>query len=88
MRLRTLLTLTAGAALGAGTMYLTDPEHGSDRRRVARKEAFAQARRGAARAATDGPRHAAGLLDAVVTGYQQARVQDPGPATVRGAAGR
>jgi uncharacterized protein YggE len=73
VRLRTLFTLSAGAAVGAGTMYLTDPEHGPVRRRRARQQAVAQARQRAATAASDSRRHAADLLASAVSGYQQVR---------------
>lgn len=73
MRVRTLLALTTGAALGAGSMYLLDPEHGEARRREARREAAHQLRDGAARAAVEAKRRAEEVVVAAVAGYQQAR---------------
>ncbi len=76
MRIRTLLTLSTGAAIGAGSMYLLDPEHGPQRRREARAYALAQAREGSVRAALDAKRRAEGLAVAAVAGYHEARVAD------------
>lgn len=77
MRIRTLLTLSTGAAIGAGTMYLLDPEHGPKRRREARASAMAQAREGTVRAALDAKRRAEELAVAAVAGYHEARAADP-----------
>ena len=44
MRIRTWLAMAFGAAVGAGSVYLFDPEHGRSRRRAA----AGRARRGAA----------------------------------------
>lgn len=73
MRIRTLLTLTAGAAAGAGAMYLFDPEHGPARRREARRTALRQAREGALSAVQEGRRQAAAMTAAAVAGYHEAR---------------
>lgn len=73
MRVRTLLTWSTGAAIGAGAMYLFDPEHGRARRREARREAARQARDGVVRAALDARRHAEEVALAAVAGYQQSR---------------
>ncbi len=74
MRVRTVLTLTTGAALGAGAMYLLDPEHGPERRRDARRNALRHARQGAVQAAIDGRRRAEELALSAVAGYREARV--------------
>lgn len=73
MRVRSLLTLGTGAALGAGAMYLLDPEHGPSRRREARRSALREARRGAVRAAARAAKQAEDVAVAAVTGYAEAR---------------
>lgn len=73
MRIRTLLTLTTGAALGAGAMYLLDPEHGPQRRQVARRQAMAWARENAVHSAGDVRRRAEEMAVAAVAGYREAR---------------
>ncbi len=78
MRVRTLLTLTTGAAAGAGAMYLLDPEHGADRRRQARRSALRQARSRAVGLAGDSRRHVAELAGAAVAGYRQTREEAGG----------
>lgn len=40
MRIRTIAALVTGAALGASSVYLLDPEVGSDRRRDALQRAW------------------------------------------------
>ena len=84
MRVRSMLTLSTGAALGAGVMYLLDPEHGASRRRDARRQVLRQAQQGARRAVIDARRQAAELSAAAVTGYHRSRAeaahrQDPAP---------
>jgi gas vesicle protein len=73
VRLRSLASLTTGAALGAGAMYLFDPELGPERRRQARRTAV----REAARATVDLGRRAvtgtAAVADAAVQGYAEGR---------------
>jgi hypothetical protein len=69
----TLLTFAAGAAVGAGWMYLLDPEHGQQRRRAARQEALRRARVGATELATDALRRAEEAARAALDGYQQGR---------------
>lgn len=48
MRIRTWLAMALGVGVGAGSVYLLDPEHGRDRRREvagrARRQAAARAR--------------------------------------------
>jgi gas vesicle protein len=73
MRIRTLFTFGAGAAVGASAMYLLDPEHGAERRREARRSAAAQAREGAVRAATEARRRAEEVAVSAAAGYQEAR---------------
>ena len=81
MRVRSMLTLSTGAALGAGVMYLLDPEHGAARRRDARRQLLRQARQGAGRAVVDARRRAAELSAAAITGYHQSRMETaPHPA--------
>lgn len=73
MRLRTWLTLTTGAAAGAGAMYLLDPEHGVERRRHARQHALRQAQQQAVRLAAEGRRQAGELAGAARAGFEQGR---------------
>jgi hypothetical protein len=73
VRVRTLLTWSTGAAMGAGVMYLLDPEHGPSRRRDARRQAARQAREGVVRAALDARRRGEEVALAAVAGYQQSR---------------
>ncbi len=73
MRVRSLVTLGTGAALGAGAMYLLDPDAGSTRRRDARRTALREVRRGAVRAVTRAAEQAGQATDAAVTGYLEAR---------------
>ena len=44
MRIRTLAALATGAALGASSVYLLDPEVGPDRRREVLRRAWERAR--------------------------------------------
>lgn len=44
MRIRTLAALVTGAALGAGSVYLLDPEAGPERRRDALRLAWERSR--------------------------------------------
>lgn len=80
MRIRSLLAMTTGAALGAGTMYLLDPEQGETRRREVRRTAWQEL----ARHGTDLARHgtdlagrsvdrASTVLEAAVYGYHAER---------------
>jgi uncharacterized protein with FMN-binding domain len=79
VRVRTVFALTTGAALGAGSMYLLDPEHGELRRREARREAARQVKDGTVRAALDAKRRAEEVAVAAVAGYQQARTESDPP---------
>ena len=73
MRVRTIVAMTAGGALGAGWMYLLDPEHGEQRRREARRQAARQLREGTVRAALDAKRRAEEVALAAVSGFHEAR---------------
>ncbi len=77
VRARTLVTFSAGAATGAGAMYLLDPQHGQQRRREARRSALRRARSGAADLAVDAQRRAEELVRAAVEGYHRGRSGDP-----------
>lgn len=63
MRIRTILAFVVGALTGAATIYLADPEEGSQRRRQTGRWAAAQARE-------QGPQVAARVLE---VGRQVAR---------------
>jgi gas vesicle protein len=73
VRIRTLFTFSAGAAVGASAMYLLDPEHGVERRRQARRTAATQARDGAVRAVTGALPPAEEVAVSAAAGYQEAR---------------
>jgi hypothetical protein len=73
VRIRTLFTFSAGAAVGASAMYLLDPEHGIERRRQARRTAAGHARDGAVRAVTEARRRAEEVAVSATAGFQEAR---------------
>jgi hypothetical protein len=73
VRVRSIVTLGTGAAMGAGAMYLFDPDHGPGRRRDARRSALREARRGAVRAAKRAAQRADEVASAAATGYVEAR---------------
>lgn len=73
MRIRTLFTFATGAAIGAGSLYLLDPEHGAQRRRDAWRRAAAQARQGASGAMVEARQRAQEAASAALDGYRQAR---------------
>jgi hypothetical protein len=75
VRVRTLFSFASGAALGAGWMYLADPEHGPERRRDARRNAVRQARHGAVALAAEARRRGEEFALSAVAGYQQGRVE-------------
>jgi hypothetical protein len=75
MRIRTLLSFATGAAVGAGWMYLADPDHGPQRRRDARRSAFRQARLAAVALAAEGRRRVEEYVHAAAAGFQQGRVE-------------
>jgi len=76
VRIRTILTLSVGAAIGAGAMYLLDPDHGEGRRRDVRRHALTRAREGALHAVDDARSRAEELVTATVAGYREARTVD------------
>lgn len=78
MRIRTLLAVGVGAALGAGAIYLGDPDHGSERRVEARRWAVAQGRQQAAVAATSALRLARGYAAAALEGFHESRGEQVG----------
>lgn len=73
MRVRSLLTMSTGAAVGAGAMYLLDPERGVERRRDARRTALREIGRRGADIATRGARRAGQVAEAAVYGYHAER---------------
>ncbi len=78
MRVRTVVTLAAGAAAGAGVMYLLDPDAGEARRREFRKDALHQAKDGVLAAGKGGAQLVSEVTQAAVEGYRQARADaDP-----------
>lgn len=72
MRIRTLLAFGAGAAVGAGAVYLGDPDHGRQRRGEARSWAAAQGRARARTAAAGAARSVRSYAQAALEGYQEA----------------
>jgi hypothetical protein len=81
VRVRTLLSFASGAALGAGWMYLADPDHGPDRRREARRTALRRARHGVVAVAAEARRRAEEVALAAAAGYQQGRVEQESEVT-------
>jgi hypothetical protein len=75
MRIRTLLTLGVGAAMGAGVTYLADPDHGAQRRAEARRWAMAQGRQQLATAGAATARAVQGTVVAAVEGYRDGRLK-------------
>jgi hypothetical protein len=78
VRVRSLVSLGTGAAVGAGAMYLLDPDHGPVRRREARRTAFREARRGAVRATVRAAKQAEQVASAAIDGYVDARRAERG----------
>lgn len=78
MRIRTLLAVGVGAALGAGATYLGDPDHGSERRVEARRWAVAQGRQQAATAVASALRVARGYAAAALEGFRESRPEQAG----------
>lgn len=77
MRVRTWVTFSTGAAIGAGAMYLLDPDGGEARRRVARQQALRQARTGTAAALVEVRERAGEVATAALAGYRETRGGGP-----------
>lgn len=73
MRIRTLLAVGVGAALGAGATYLGDPDHGSQRRVEARRWALSHGRRRATAAAVSCVAAARVYAGAALDGFRESR---------------
>lgn len=73
MRIRTLLALGVGAAVGAGVTYLGDPDHGDQRRVEARRWALARGRQRALGAASSALRAGRSYASAAVEGFRESR---------------
>ena len=73
MRIRTLLALGVGAAVGAGATWLADPEHGDRRRVEARRWALAQGRQQAVGAAAVAVRAGRSYASAAAEGFRESR---------------
>jgi gas vesicle protein len=78
VRIRTLATMTVGAGLGAGAMYLLDPDSGEKRRRALRRDAYTQVKQGAATATKAGMELGRDVTTAAVDGYREARTDADG----------
>jgi len=75
MRLRTYVSLAVGAGIGAGAMYLLDPDSGERRRRELRRDAYKQVKACAATATKAGVELTRDLTSAAVDGYHEARAE-------------
>ena len=73
MRIRTLLALGVGAAMGAGVTWLADPDHGELRRDEARRWALAQGRQQALGAAEAMMRAGRSYATAAAEGFRESR---------------
>jgi hypothetical protein len=80
MRIRTLLALGVGAAVGAGVTWLGDPEHGPARRVEARRWAMAQGRQQGAAALRSGVRAARTWAVAAADGFRESVIEHAEPA--------
>ena len=80
MRIRTILAFTTGAAVGAAVTWVSDPDHGSDRRVEARRWAMAQGREQAEHAARAAATAARSYGRAAVEGFVEA-ARDGGGST-------
>ncbi|MTV27479.1 hypothetical protein FTX61_18975 [Nitriliruptoraceae bacterium ZYF776] len=72
MRIRSVLAFLSGAAVGAGAMYLNDPDLGPARRREARRDALGKAKQGAAGVARSAAQQARDVAVSAVQGYTEA----------------
>ena len=77
MRIRTLLALGAGAAVGAGVTYLADPDHGEVRRVEARHWALAQGRQQAVGMVEATVRAGRSYASAAAEGFRESREAAP-----------
>jgi gas vesicle protein len=75
MRLRTYLSMAVGAGIGAGAMYLLDPDSGERRRRELRRDAYKQVKEGAVTATKAGVELSRDLTSAAVDGYREGRAE-------------
>jgi hypothetical protein len=75
MRLRTYLSMAVGAGIGAGAMYLLDPDSGERRRRELRRDAYTHVKEGAVTATKAGVELSRDLTSAAVDGYREGRAE-------------
>jgi gas vesicle protein len=75
VRIRTVVTTMFGAGIGAGAMYLLDPDSGEQRRRALRRDAYQQVKLGAATATKAGLELSRDVTTAAVDGFQEARAE-------------
>lgn len=71
MRIRTMLALGIGAAVGAGVTYLGDPDHGVQRRAEAARWALAQGREQAATMLTTALQAGRTYASAALEGFRE-----------------
>ena len=77
VRVRSMMAMSTGAALGAGAMYLFDPEVGDRRRREVRRSATRELARRGAEVASRGVTRASLVVEAAVYGYHAERHPSP-----------
>ena len=83
MRVRSMMAMTTGAALGAGAMYLLDPDAGDQRRREVRRSALRELGRHGADLASRGVSRAGTVLEAAVYGFHAERHPPPADPAAR-----